>query len=115
LLETRKLLAPEGVLLANTFSISKLYHHESTTYESVFGKLLTVQSPQSANRVIIAKNGSFPTDADIDRNLNRWAKPLLPFEVDLNRVRAQLNDTRDWQTDARVLTDQYSPANLLQN
>lgn len=115
LLETRELLAPEGVLLANTFSISKLYHHESTTYESVFGKLLTVQSPESANRVLIAKNGTFPSDAEIDRNHDRWAERLLPFEVDLGRVRDQLDDTRDWQQDARVLTDQYSPANLLQN
>ncbi len=115
LLETRELLAPEGVLLANTFSISKLYHHESTTYESVFGKLLTVQSPQSANRVIIAKNGEFPSDTVIDRNHDRWAKRLLPFEVDLGRVRDQIDDTRDWKQDARVLTDQYSPANLLQN
>jgi len=115
LLETRELLAPEGVLLANTFSISKLYHHESTTYESVFGKLLTVQSPQSANRVIVAKNGAFPSDTDIDRNHDLWAPRLLPFDVDLGRVREQLDDTRDWQQDARVLTDQYSPANLLQN
>ena len=115
LLETRELLAPEGVLLANTFSISKLYHHESTTYESVFGKLLTVQSPLSANRVIVAKNGSFPSAADIDRNHARWAEQLLPFEVDLGRIRDQLDDTRDWNHDARVLTDQYSPANLLQN
>ncbi len=115
LLETRDLLAPNGVVLANTFSISKLYHHESTTYESVFGKLLTVQTPQSSNRVIVAKNGPLPSDAEMDRAQQRWQTKLEPYGVDLARVRAQIDDSRDWDTEARVLTDQYSPANLLQN
>ena len=115
LLETRDLLAPNGVVLANTFSISKLYHHESTTYESVFGKLLTVQTPQSSNRVIVAKNGPLPSDAEMDRAQQRWQTKLEPYGVDLAQVRAQIDDSRDWDTEARVLTDQYSPANLLQN
>jgi spermidine synthase len=115
LLETQKLLAPDGVLLANTFSISKLYHHESTTYESVFGKLLTVQTPQSANRVIVAKNGRLPDDEEIDRNAQLWARKLEPYDVNLRKIQAQLSDKGDWDTSARVLTDQYSPANLLQN
>ncbi len=115
LLETRELLAPGGVLLANTFAISKLYHHESTTYNSVFDNLLTVQTPESANRVIIAKLGDLPTEAELDENIQRWARRLEPYDVNLPRIRAQMTDSKDWQPDARVLTDQYSPANLLQN
>lgn len=115
LLETRELLAPGGVVLANTFSISKLYHHESTTYESVFGKLLTVQTPQSANRMIIARNGPLPNDQELDDNLQLWERRLQPYSVNLGNVRSRLSAKRDWKLDARVLTDQYSPANLLQN
>lgn len=115
LLETRKLLAPGGVVLANTFAISQLFHHESTTYESVFGKLLTVQTPQSANRMIVARNGPLPTTKEIDANLARWEERLKPYDVDLGNVRSRLSAQRNWKLDARVLTDQYSPANLLQN
>jgi len=113
LLETRELLAPGGVLLANTFSISKLYHHESTTYESVFGNLLTVQTPTSANRVILAVNGDLPTDNTLETNLTAWQKKLSPYDVDLTTVKNQIERKRDWDRSARVLTDQYSPANLL--
>ena len=35
--EVKSLLAPGGVLAANTFSSSRLYDHESTTYAAVFG------------------------------------------------------------------------------
>lgn len=115
LLETQKLLNPGGVLLANTFSISKLYHHESATYASVFGKLFNVTTPASANRVIMAINGPEPSEASIDRNVARWQKTLEKYDVDLARVRSQMDDSRDWNQAARVLTDQYSPANLLQN
>ena len=37
--ETSKLMAENAVVVANTFSISQLYHHESTTYQAVFGSL----------------------------------------------------------------------------
>ena len=115
LLETQALLAPGGVVVANTFSISKLYHHESATYASVFGQLFNVKSPASANRVIMAVNGPPPSDQQIETNLETWRSRLAPYDVDLRRVRNQLDAGRDWDPDARVLTDQYSPANLLQN
>ncbi len=113
--ETQKLLSPGGVLLANTFSISKLYHHESATYASVFGKLINVTTPSSANRVIMAINGPTPSEEAIDNNVARWQKTLEKYGVDMAKVRSQMDDSRDWDQDARVLTDQYSPANLLQN
>jgi len=115
LLETQKLLSPGGVLLANTFSISKLYHHESATYASVFGKLFNVTTPSSANRIVMAINGPEPSEASIDQNVQRWQSTLEKYGVDLAKVRTQMDTSRDWNQDARVLTDQYSPANLLQN
>lgn len=115
LLETQELLAPGGVLLANTFSISKLYHHESATYASVFGELYNVTTPSSANRVVMAVNGPAPSAETLDKNVTRWQKTLEKYGVDLALVRTQMDTSRDWNQDARVLTDQYSPANLLQN
>ena len=113
--ETQALLAPGGVLLANTFSISKLYNHESATYASVFGEFYNVKSPASANRVIMAVNGELPSEEQIETNLRLWEDRLKPYDVNLRRVRSQLDTGRDWDLEARILTDQYSPANLLQN
>ena len=115
LTETQHLLSPGGVLLANTFSISKLYHHEGATYASVFGRFQTVSTPASSNRVIMAVNGELPGDAEIDANEKRWKKPLKSLGVDLTRVREAISSEHDYDVNARVLTDQYSPANLLQD
>ena len=115
LTETQHLLSPGGVLLANTFSISKLYHHEGATYASVFGRFQTVSTAASSNRVIMAVNGELPGSAEIDANEKRWKKPLKALGVDLSRVRDAISSEYDYDVNARVLTDQYSPANLLQN
>ena len=52
LTEVKSLLSPQGVLVANTFSSSRLYDHESTTYADVFG---TFYNLKRDNRVIIAR------------------------------------------------------------
>ncbi len=52
--ETQALLSDDGVLVANTFSTSKLYDHESVTYQQVFGDYLNFKMANTGNRVIIA-------------------------------------------------------------
>jgi spermidine synthase len=111
--ETRQLLTEDGVLASNTFAISRLYHNESVTYESVFGAFYNLRSADTSNRVIIARRGRLP-DADA---LERAAEPLIvalkPYDVPIDRYPAEMTTTPDWDRNARVLTDQYSPANLL--
>lgn len=113
LLETRELLVDGGVLASNTFAISQLYHNESVTYAEVFGTYYNLRSPDSANRVIIARRGPL-FDPD---TLARAALPLIrslePYGVPIESYPIQLATKPDWDTKARVLTDQYSPANLL--
>src|SRR5262245_49396362 len=55
--ETKSLLAPGGVLVGNTFSSSKLYDHESTTYAAVFDKFYNLKQ---ANRVVVARPAGLP-------------------------------------------------------
>jgi spermidine synthase len=108
--EVQGLLAPGGVLAANTFSSSRLYDHESVTYASVFPQFFNLKRD---NRVIIAVNGPLPEEAQLQANsaqfeaafrrLGFTTAPLLPL----------FSRQRDWNSQARVLTDQYSPANLL--
>lgn len=115
--ETQQLLAPGGTLVANTFSISKLYDHESATYADVFGDFINFRLPESGNRVVLAP-GADIDDAVLEQRATNLLPRLRPYRVPIKRYARVLikgrNDRPDWRTDARILTDQFSPANLLQ-
>ena len=122
--ETKQLLNPGAVLVANTFSISELYHHESTTYTAVFGSFINLKSPTSANRVIITTREGMPRidhtsgPANLGKLTRRAAsldEMLRPYDVRLRDYLDDLYNNPDWNTVARILTDQFSPANLLQS
>src|SRR5690349_21786145 len=68
--EVKSLLAPQGVLAANTFSSSRLYEHESVTYEAVFGKFFNLKRD---NRVIITRLGALPDDARLRTTSEQFA------------------------------------------
>jgi spermidine synthase len=110
LAEVKSLLSPQGVLVANTFSSSRLYDHESATYAAVFG---TFYNLKAANRVIIARPAGLPDEASLRTRAAEYEKVLRTFGVDAMSVLPMFSTQQDWDTGARVLTDQYSPANLL--
>ena len=111
--ETRRLLAKDGVLAANTFTISRLYHHESVTFEAVFGRFVNFRLPLSANRIVFAVNGALPSEDVMRERAAKWAPLLAPYGVPIATYPDKLTTDRDWNTAVRPLTDQYSPANLL--
>jgi len=108
--EVRALLAPGGVLAANTFSSSRLYDHESTTYASVFPEFFNLKRE---NRVIIAANGPLPNAQQLHANSERFEQAFDSFGISASQLLPLFSRKQDWQRNARVLTDQYSPANLL--
>lgn len=109
--EVKSLLTPNGILTANTFSNSKLYDYESVTYQHVFKKLHIFDAPTKGNRIIYACNCSnFEKFPKLDDLLN---DQLKPYSVNLKKVWARISDKVDWDKDSPLLTDQYSPANLL--
>ncbi|MET0498906.1 MAG: fused MFS/spermidine synthase [Steroidobacteraceae bacterium] len=108
--EVKTLLSPDGVLAANTFSSSRLYDHESVTYASVFGEFFNLRRE---NRVILATNASLPTLEQVKAASIAMAPQLEKFGVDPGRIVPLFSTRQDWNTKARLLTDQYSPANLL--
>jgi spermidine synthase len=110
LTEVKSLLSHDGVLVGNTFSSSRLYDHESTTYADVFG---TFYNLKAANRVIIARPAGLPDQASLRTRAAEYEKVLRTFGVDAMSVLPMFTTQSDWDTGARVLTDQYSPANLL--
>jgi spermidine synthase len=108
--EVKSLLGPGGVLVANTFSSSRLYDHESTTYAEVFGEYYNLKRE---NRVIVWRNGGLPDAAELEERSRAYEAALRGYGVDRLGVLELFSTRRDWNPDARVLTDQYSPANLL--
>ena len=113
LAETRSLLTETGVLAANTFAISTLYDHESTTYAHVFGRFMNFRHPDSANRVVLAMQADFPAREFLEVRAAKFAPRLRRYGVDIESYLPLLDGRPDWDPKARVLTDQYSPANLL--
>lgn len=108
--EVKALLAPGGVLAANTFSSSRLYDHESTTYASVFPEFFNLKRE---NRVIIAANGPLPNADQLKANSARFERGFDSFGISANKLLPLFSRKQDWERNARILTDQYSPANLL--
>ncbi|MGC4029599.1 MAG: fused MFS/spermidine synthase [Steroidobacteraceae bacterium] len=110
LAEVKSLLTPTGVVVGNTFSSSRLYDHESTTYAAVFG---TFYNLKRENRVIVARPAGLPTAEELRARALDYELALRGFGVDALAVLPLFTTRTDWNTTARVLTDQYSPANLL--
>lgn len=108
--EVKKIMTPGGVLTANTWSSSRLYDHESTTYESVFGRFYNLRLN---SRVILVKNNGLPIRSVITKNAEALEARLKPFGVGADFLLPLFSTDRDWHIDARILTDQYSPSNLL--
>lgn len=111
--ETKAILVSDGVLVANTFSSSRLYDSESVTYRAAFGPFLNLKR-MSGNRIIIARAGRAPTLAELEAGAARWKATLARYGVDADSVVGVASDRPDWRANARPLTDQYNPANLLQ-
>lgn len=111
LLEVRGILAPRGVLAANTFSSSKLYQHESATYAAVFGDFYNLQT---RSRVILLRQGGLPARSELEANAARLEKALPYYGVSQDWLLPLFKlSARDWPASTRVLTDQYAPSNLL--
>lgn len=111
--EVREILTPDGVLVANTFSESRLYHHESETYHTVFGDFYNFRLPGTGNRIIVATPHALPPQGDLRAPAQALHHRLTDYGVSLLEYPARMTSRPDWDRSARLLTDQYSPANLL--
>jgi len=116
--ETKSLLSPNGILSANTFSVSDLYAHESATYKKVFGDFYNVRNYKNSNRIILAAKGELASVKIINKRAKQLHQRLSPFAVNLLQISQQMTSTsieQDWPENTKLLTDQFSPANLLNN
>lgn len=112
--ELEGVLAEDGVIVANTFATSRLYHHESATYRAVFPTVAALRLDDSYNRILLASDQSWPDTATLERRARELAPRLLRFGVLFESYPAALRTEWSYDESARVLTDRYAPANLLQ-
>jgi spermidine synthase len=113
--EVQELLAPGGVLAANTFSISDLYDYESATYAAVYEEFFNLRTDDSGNRVILARNGPLPDVDELQQRAEDLAPSLEPYGIQLESLIGLFSTEVDWDPESGVLTDQYAPANLLRS
>jgi spermidine synthase len=111
--ETRAILSARGVVVANTFSISRLYDHESETYFHVFGPFINFTTNLSGNRIVLASVNPLATNERIKQAAQDWHRRLEPYNVQITSFPKNFDRNQSWDRSRRVLTDQYSPANLL--
>lgn len=113
--EIKQLLPEDGMLVSNTFSTSRLYDAESQTYQNVFGEIINLRMNNTGNRIIIASRQSLPDLNTLNRRAANWRSRLEIFDMDVTDYPRFMSTEIDWNTEERPLTDQYSPANLLNN
>lgn len=108
--EVKQIMTPNGVFVANGYATGRLYPHESETYRSVFGRFYNMKD---GNRVVVAKLGKQLTAAELKRNAALFSKGLSRIGTSSSELLGMMSTRVDWNTEARILTDQYSPANIL--
>jgi len=113
--EVQDILAPDGVLVANTFSTSRFYDHESVTYQDVFGEFFNFKLPYSGNRIIITGRQPLPERGELISRAQGLGERLKKYDVPIIEYPARMSAAVDWDMSRRVLTDQFSPANLLRD
>lgn len=114
--ETKKLLSENGVISANTFSLSELYAHESATYKAVFGDFYQVSNQANANRIIIVSKNGFTINSLKKSKIKQLNNKLRTVGVDIFSLYNKITFTKaeqNWPDNTRLLTDQFSPVNLL--
>jgi len=108
--EVTQVMTPDGVLAANTFSRSALYDYESVTYQAVFGEFYNLKY---ANRIVLAKRGGLPSMDVVRENARIWDAELRSRDANPDFVLPIMLTRVDWNTSVPILTDQYSPSNIL--
>lgn len=112
--EAKALLSENGILSSNTFSLSALHAHESATYQAVFGDFYQVSNKANSNRIIlVSKKGVINMRVDTN-NIDKLNAPLSLYGVDIELLYRNITSNKpNWPEHTRILTDQFSPANLL--
>lgn len=65
------------------------------------------------NRVILLRMGGLPEMSEIRKNAATLDARLHPLGAEKDELLSMLAIEKGWPADTRILTDQFSPSNLL--
>ena len=120
LLDVKAILKNKGLVTSNTFIGSQLYQHESATYFAAFGDFYNIQNKENENRIILATKSRSDFSPQIMKKrpdfYNELKHRLQAYDINLEELVTSIIYTKhnhDWSSSTRILTDQYSPSNIL--
>jgi spermidine synthase len=109
--EVKSLLNPGGVVAANTFAGGALQRYESATYQAVFGDIFDVDVI-TGNRIILAGRDGIPSVASMRVQGKALDQDIAVLGFSSDSLLQQIKQQPP-EKGVRVLTDQFSPSNLL--
>lgn len=109
LTEVKTVLAPGGIVASNTFARGPLAPYEAATYQSVFGEIQRIDV-ELGSRILLAGRDGPPSAATIRERAEAQAMPLMMIGVFAPELTPHPVPPVHG---VRVLTDQYTPTNLL--
>lgn len=112
--EVKGLMSESSLLVANTFGRSILYEYESSTYAKVFN---TFYQSKHDNRIIFAMKKTSRLMDNFEKAHNVAEKFDLKSKIEGFSMVEQLNKITNFKQEKidkkMILTDQFSPANLI--
>lgn len=96
------ILAADGIVVANTFTNSKLYEQESATYAAVLGEFFNLRE---GNRVIVAGKRTLPDADTLAARSNTLDARLAPLGIDRDRALNRFKRIERIDSDTAVLRD----------
>ena len=112
--EVSRCLAPGGVAAFNLQDATKLFDFDVATLEAAFSQVIYFKVPDAPNTIAIASASTTPRLDDQLRNFDPRAMPAaLRKRVDFGRI-ATARQRPQRVADARVMTDDFAPAEYYQ-
>ncbi len=108
--QVKGVMSDKGVLAANTFSSSALFESETATYHNVFGDFYALTP---GNRVILIRQGGLADAEELGRNAALMEEKFKSMGIGSEQLLPMFIKDQTTNSRAPILTDQYSPSNLL--
>lgn len=108
--ESKNKLKPNGIIVSNTFTDSKIKTRENATYYSVFKNLYEMET--NGNRIIIADD-NFINKNDFEKRASKLDNKYKFVGLNLNRIVKNQFNVVSKSTLYEPLTDDHAPAELL--
>ncbi len=110
---TARIASPDGCVVSNIHASNMLYDYQQRTYAKVFPQNYTFLGRRSSNAIVVSLPR--PGRATKEQMAARAAalQKQHRFAFDLTRIATMYLDKPNWKTEGDILTDDFSPVNLL--